>query len=324
MPILAVSGSSGFVGNALCSELLSRGHAVRRIVRRAKGSLPSSPLSNDEVLEVPVGDIGPDTDWTNALAQIDCVVHLAARVHIMKDNAKDPLAEFLRINTAATEHLARCAAQAGVRRLVFLSTINVNGTKTMGVPFTEVAPARPSNPYGVSKWKAEKVLLQIARETGIEIVILRSPLIYGLGARGKFPMLVKAIMRGAPLPLASVANKRSLLYLGNAVDALILAALHPDAAGKTFLLSDGQDVSTPELIRRLAADLGVPARLVHCPLSLLRLAGRLLGKVDSVSGLIDSLQIDSSAIRRELGWAPLFSVEQGLHAAAQWYRNQHL
>jgi len=326
MPILAISGSSGFVGNALCCELLVRGYAVRRIVRRVKESPRSSPLTKVEGEVkgegVPVGDIGSDTNWSNVLEKVDCVVHLAARVHVLKDTARDPLNEFRRTNTAATEHLARCAAQAGVRRLVFMSTINVSGTKTTGAPFTESDPAHPGNSYGISKWEAEKALAHVANETGLETVILRSPLIYGPDAKGKFPMLIKAIVHHTPLPLASINNRRSLLYLGNAVDALVLAATHPIAAGKTFFLSDGQDVSTPELIRQLAAEMGVPARLLHCPPFLLRTMGRLLGKADSVSGLIDSLQIDSSAIRRELGWAPPYSLEQGLRATAQWYRNQ--
>ncbi|MDE2091048.1 MAG: SDR family oxidoreductase [Gammaproteobacteria bacterium] len=327
---ILVTGANGFVGSALCRELMAHGHALRRVVRRADDPSHLSPLpegegianltfQEGEAVVVPVGDINPDTDWSDALDQADCVVHLAARVHVMKDTAGDPLAEFRRTNTAATEHLARCAAQAGVRRLVFMSSIKVNGEETMNAPFTESDPACPGDPYGVSKWEAELALARVAADTGLEIVILRPPLIYGPGVKGNFLALLKAVARGVPLPLASVNNHRSLLYLGNAVDALALAMTHPAAAGRTFLLSDGQDVSTPELIRWLAVEMDVPGRLLHCPPFLLRLAGRMLGKADSVSRLADSLQVDSSAIRRELGWAPPYSLEQGLRATAQWY-----
>jgi nucleoside-diphosphate-sugar epimerase len=251
---------------------------------------------------------------------VDCVVHLAARVHVMNDTAADPLAEFRRTNTAGTEHLARCAAAAGVKRLVFVSTIKVNGEETRDRPFIESDPACPGDPYGISKWEAEQVLARVAADTGLEYVILRPPLVYGPGVKGNFLKLLSAIERGVPLPLAAIANRRSLLYLGNLVDALILAATHSLAAGKTFLVSDGQDVSSPELILRLAKEMDAPGRLLHCPRSLLRLGGRLLGRADAVSRLVESLQVDSSAIRSELGWEPPFSLEDGLKATAEWYR----
>jgi len=330
---ILVTGANGFVGSALCRELMARNHAVRRAVRRVEDSphlstLPEGegvvnlPFQEGEEVVVPVGDINPDTDWSDALDQVDCVVHLAARVHVMKDTASEPLAEFRRTNTETTEHLARCAAQAGVRRLVFMSSIKVNGEGTSNAPFTESDPACPSDPYGVSKWEAKQALARVAVDTGLEVAILRSPLIYGPGVKGNFLRLLKTVMRGIPLPLASINNRRSLLHVGNAVDALALVATHPAASGKTFVLNDGQDVSTPDLIRRLAVELGVPGRLLPCPPFMLRLAGRMLSKADSVSRLVDSLQVDSSAIRRELGWAPPYSLEQGLRATAQWYRNQ--
>ena len=316
---ILVTGANGFIGKALSKELIKRGCPVRLTMRRPDNLAYLDPHAELAEFYMPTGDIGPDTDWSNAMDQADCVVHLAARVHVMKDTAGEPLVEFRRTNTVATEHLARCAAQAGVRRLVFMSSIKVNGEETMDAPFTESDPACPSDPYGVSKWEAELALARVAVDTGLEIVILRSPLIYGPGVKGNFLALLKAVARGVPLPLASVNNRRSLLYLGNAVNALALVAMHPAAAGRTFLLSDGQDVSTPELILQLAMELGVPGRLLHCPPFLLQLAGRMLGKADSVSRLADSLQVNSSAIRRELGWVPPYSLEQGLHATAQWY-----
>ncbi|HVC28988.1 MAG TPA: SDR family oxidoreductase [Gammaproteobacteria bacterium] len=316
---ILITGANGFVGSALCQDLMVRGYTVRRAVRRSEERPQKVPLLQGAEFGVPVGDIGQDTDWSVALDQVDCVVHLAARVHVMKEAAHDPFAEFRRINTAGTEQLARSAVQAGVRRLVFMSTIKVNGEKTTEAPFRESDLACPGDPYSVSKWEAEQALSRIAAETGLEVVILRPPLIYGPGVQGNFLALLKVLVRGVPLPLAGINNHRSLLYLGNAVDALLFAATHPDAGGKTYLLSDGQDISTPELIIRLAMELGVASPLLHCPAALLRLAGRMLGKMDSVSRLINSLQVDSSAIRRELGWVPPYSLEQGLRATAKWY-----
>jgi nucleoside-diphosphate-sugar epimerase len=323
MKIVLVTGANGFVGSALYRELRVRGYAVRGAVRRPGGrsSLYPGPLPEGDGEIAEVGDVGPETDWSAALDQVDCVVHLAARVHVMKDAAADPLAEFRRTNTAATERLARCAVAAGAKRLVFVSTIKVNGEETRDKSFTESDSAHPGDPYGISKWEAEQVLARVSAETGLEVVILRPPLIYGPGVKGNFLTLLNVVMRGIPLPLAAVDNKRSLLYLGNAVDALILATTHPEAAGKTFLLSDGQDVSSPELVLKLAKELDAPGRLLHCPRPLLRLGGRMLGKADAVSRLVESLQVDSSALRRELGWEPPFSLEDGLKATAEWYRS---
>lgn len=335
-PRILVTGANGFVGNALHRELITRDFAVRGAVGGLEGrlhrfprpdplpedasrSLIPSPFPAGEGI-VKIEDIGPETDWSAALDRVDCVVHLAARVHVMKDAAADPQAEFRRTNTVGTERLAHCAAAAGVKRLVFVSTIKVNGEETRGKPFTESDLPYPEDPYGISKWEAEQALARVGADTGLEIVVLRPPLIYGPGVKGNFLTLLNVIMRGIPLPLAAVDNKRSLLYLGNAVDALILAATHPEAAGKTFLLSDGRDVSSPELILRLAKEMDAPGRLLHCPRSLLRLGGRMLGKAGAVSRLVESLQVDSSAIRRELGWEPPFSLEDGLRATAGWYR----
>lgn len=317
-----ITGANGFVGGVLVDELAKRCYPVRLAVRRVEGSSRLDPPAEETGDWAPIGDIGPDTNWSDALKDVNCVIHLAGRVHVMKDIARDPLTEFRRINTAGTEHLARCAAQAGIKRLVFMSSIKVNGEETKTTPFAETDPARPHDPYGISKWEAEQALARVAADTGLEVVVLRSPLIYGPEVKGNFLSLVKAIVRGVPLPLAGINNRRSLLYVGNAVDALVLAATHPSAAGKTFLLSDGQDVATPDLIQRLAKLLCVPARLVRCPPFLLQLAGGMLGKAESVSRLTNSLQVDSSTIRNVLGWRPPWSLEQGLQATAEWYRNE--
>ena len=322
MNSILITGADGFVGSALYRELVERRYAVRCAVRQKAAIYHASTFHDKQNATVTIGNIGSDTDWSATLEHVDCVVHLAARVHVMKEAARDPLTEFRLINTAGTEHLACCAAQAGVKRLVFLSSIKVNGEATTDQPFAEADPPHPCDPYGISKWEAEQALIRVAADTGLEVVILRSPLIYGPEVKGNFLSLLRAVAHGVPLPLASINNQRSLLYVGNAVDALVLAATHSSAAGGTFLLSDGQDVSTPDLIRRLAKLLCVPARLVRCPPFLLQLAGGMLGKAESVLRLTSSLQVDSSTIRNALGWIPPWSLEQGLQATAEWYRNE--
>lgn len=317
-----ITGADGFVGSALCRELVERRYVVRCAVRQKAAIYHASTFHDKQNATVTIGDIGPDTNWSHALEKVDCVIHLAARVHNIRGNDADLLTEFRRTNTAGTEHLARCAVKAGVKRLVFMSSIKVNGEMTADTPFAETDPARPCDPYGISKWEAEQALARVAADTGLEVIILRSPLIYGPEVKGNFLSLVKAIVRGVPLPLAGIRNRRSLLYIGNAVDALVLAATHPSAAGRTFLLSDGQDVSTPDLIQRLAKLLCVRARLVRCPPFLLQLVGGMLGKAESVSRLTSSLQVDSSTIRNVLGWRQPWSLEQGLQATAEWYRNE--
>lgn len=302
-----VTGANGFVGRSLCAELLRQGHAVRAAVRSASSLIA-------EAARVVVGTIDGETDWTEALCGVGVVIHLAARVHVMHDESKNPLEEFRRVNVAGTEHLARSAAASGVKRLVYVSSIKVNGEATSGNDkFTEVDVPSPQDPYGVSKWEAELVLQRVAKETGLEVVIVRPPLVYGAGVKGNFAQMLKVLAKGIPLPLASVQNRRSLVYVGNLVDALILCATHPAAAGQTYLVSDGQDISTPDLLRRLAIAMGHPVRLLPCPLSLLKLAGRLTGKSDQVERLLGSLQVDSGKIRSELSWVPPYTLQQGLH-----------
>lgn len=314
---LLVTGASGFVGQALCGELLRRGHAVRGAVR-SQMDAPQIPVTL-------VGDIGPATDWSAALNGMDTVIHLAARVHVMQDAAADPLSAFRRANTAATEHLARSAAAAGVRRLVYASSIKVNGEEThAGKKFSEADTPAPQDPYGISKWEAEQALHRVAGDTGLQVAIVRPPLVYGPGVKGNFAQMLGVVARGVPLPLASVHNQRSLIYLGNLVDALIACATQPAAAGQTYLLSDGEDVSTPDLLRQLARGMGVPSRLFPCPPALLRFAATLAGKSQQLERLLGSLQVDSDKIRRDLNWVPPYSVQQGLQATAQWHRTQYI
>jgi len=319
MKTVLVTGANGFIGRALCAELLKRKYAVRGVVR------DSSNWDGNGCEVVRVTDIDATTDWTGAMRGIDTVIHLAARVHVMSDAVADPLAEFLRVNTAGTERLARSAAASGVKRLVYVSSIKVNGEAThSGNKFTEADTPSPHDPYGVSKCEAEQVLHRVAEETGLEVVIVRPTLVYGAGVKGNFAQMLRVLAKGIPLPLASVRNLRSLIYVENLVDALIVCATHPDAAGKIYLVSDGEDISTPDLLRRLGTALGRPVRLFPCPQALLKLAGQLTGKSDQVERLLGSLQVDSDKIRRELNWTPPYSLQQGLQATAEWYRNAHL
>lgn len=237
----------------------------------------------------------------------------------MQERSPGALDAYRTVNVAGTEKLARDAAAAGVRRLAFLSSIKVNGERTTDGPFTEDDMPRPEDAYGISKWEAEQSLWKIAADTGLEVVVLRAPLVYGSGVKGNFLRLMNLIARGCPLPLASVHNKRSLVYLGNLVDVLIAAAQAPAAAGHTYLVSDGEDMSTPALIRGIAKALDVPPRLFPVPVPLLRAGGALLGRGGEAARLTGSLQIDSSKIRRELGWRSPFSVAQGLEETGRWY-----
>ena len=303
-----MTGASGFIGQALCAAAAA-GHRVRRAVRRAEGDDPAT---------VTVGELAPDTDWRRALEGVRCVVHLAARTHVLSETARDPLAEYRRVNVEGTLRLAEQAAQAGVRRLVFMSSVKVNGESTQR-PFTERDDPRPEDGYGFSKRDAERALGRVSGTTGMEVVILRPPLVYGPGVKGNFLRLLDVVARRAPLPLASIRNRRSLIYVGNLVDAVLAAIASPRAAGGTYLLSDGEDVSTPELVREMARALGVAPRLLPCPSSWLKLAGAVTGRRAAVARLTGSLQVDSTAAHRDLEWRPRYTLAQGLAATARWY-----
>ncbi len=311
---ILVTGATGFVGRALCGELVARGHHVRAALRRDV-DLPTGCERRV------VGEIGPETDWRGALDGIDAVAHLAARVHVMRETAADPLAAFRRTNVDGTLRLAQSAAQAGVRRFVFLSSVKILGDASPAGPLIESSPAKPRDPYGVSKWEAEQGLAQVARESAMEIVILRPPLVYGPGVKGNFRALGRFLDRGVPLPLGAIRNRRSLLYLGNLVEAIDLCLSHDAAAGKTYLIRDGEDLSTPDLARRLAAALGSRARLFPVPGAVLRLAAGCHGRKAEAERLLGSLTVDERQIRQELGWRPRFTVEQGVAYTAAWFRS---
>lgn len=312
-----VTGATGFVGRALCAQLVRGGQRVRACAR----SQPSG-FTMPGIEPVHTGDLSLQNDWSRLLAACDTVVHLAARVHVMRETVTDPLAEFRRANVAATERLATQAAAAGVRRLVYVSTIKVNGEHTADRPFSETDEPTPVDAYALSKWEAEQVLHRIAAESGLEIVIVRPPLIYGPGVKGNFLSLLRLVGSGLPLPFASCHNRRSLVGLNNFIDLLVQCVLHPAAAGQTFLVSDGEDLSTPELLRRMAQAFGKHACLLPVPAGWLQLAARLAGRTGVYERLCGSLQVDTGNTRRVLNWSPPQTVAAELMSTVQWYISQ--
>lgn len=310
--LILVTGATGFVGQALCVTLVNQGFSVRAAVR----DCTKFKVAGCETVVVP--SMEEDIDWTNALADVDVIIHLAARVHVMQDNASNPLHAFRKVNLYATEHLARSAVANNVKRLVYVSSIKVNGEETTGDgKFTEQSKPAPQDPYGVSKYEAELSLHKIASETALEVAIVRPPLVYGPGVKGNFAQMISIIKKRIPLPFLAVNNLRSLIYIDNFVSALILCAVHPAATGKTFLVCDGDDVSTADLIKQLSVSLGSPVRMFALPLSLLKAAGFLLSKSSQIERLIGSLRVDSTKIREELGWKPQFTVYEGLNLTAK-------
>ncbi|MCG9101342.1 SDR family oxidoreductase [Laribacter hongkongensis] len=309
-----VTGANGFVGSALCARLRRDGFSVRGAVR----SLNSKP-SGVEALAI--GSLSSETDWTTALKNVDQVVHLAARVHVMNDKSPDPLVEFRRVNVEGTAALARQAAGAGVRRLVFLSSVKVNGEFTEACqPFTADDLPAPKDAYGASKQEAEQLLRQIATETGMEVVIIRPPLVYGPGVKANFESMMRWLARGLPLPLAAMTqNCRSLVALDNLVDLIVTCSKHSAAANQTFLVSDGEDLSTAELLKRIGAAIGHPARLFYAPPGLLKLGATVLNKPGIYQRLCGSLQLDIAKTRQLLGWTPPVSVDEGLRRAAEGF-----
>lgn len=300
---LLLTGATGFIGSALMRRLVQNGWNVRAAVRRANGSST----------EVVVGDIDSRTDWSKALQGCRTVVHLAARVHVMRDEAADPLAEFRKVNVEGTLKLARQAAAAGVRRFVFLSTIKVNGESSQpGQPFRPDDTPAPEDAYGISKLEAELELQKICADTGMEFVVIRPPLVYGPGVRGNFRTLLRWVQRGIPLPLGAVDNRRSLMALENLVDLIAVCLTHPAAANQVFLAADGEDVSTTELLRKIARSCGRSARLLPVPPTWLRCCAAMLGKKVAVDRLLGSLAVDSTKARDLLDWRPVVSMEEQL------------
>jgi nucleoside-diphosphate-sugar epimerase len=308
MNTVLLTGSTGFVGSALLAELKKLPEF--QVVSAVRSAV--SPASDDVVV---VGNIDGTTDYSSALNGVDVVVHAAARAHIMRDEVSDPLAEYRKVNVEGTLSLAKQAVAAGVKRFVYISSIKVNGESTTGLPaFTESDSVKPEDPYGVSKQEAEEGLRLLAQETGLEVVIIRPPLVYGPGVKANFLSLLKLSATGLPLPFGAVNNKRSMVYVGNLVDLIVRCIDHPAAANETFLVSDGEDVSLRNLVTYIRLCLGRSPRLLPVPVGLFKLAGALTGKRGMVDRLVGDLQVDSSKVRTLLGWVPPYTVEQGIAA----------
>ncbi|OHW39720.1 MULTISPECIES: SDR family oxidoreductase [Pseudomonas] len=312
---LLVTGSSGFVGRHLIQQLQGSTHLqVRALVRR----LPDVSASDVEYVVLP--DFSAVSPEHPAVQGVDVVVHLASRVHVMNDTEVDPLAAFRQVNVGHTLALARSAASAGARRFVFVSSVKVNGEQTApGRPFRETDPSAPVDPYGISKMEAEEALKALALETGLEVVIVRPVLVYGPGVKANFESMMKWLVKRVPLPFGAISNQRSLVALDNLVSLILTCTTHPAASNQTFLASDGDDVSTTELLRKLATALDAPARLIPVPQWVLACGATLLGKKALSQRLCGSLQVDITKAREVLGWHPPLTLEQGLEVTAQHY-----
>ena len=312
--VVLVTGASGFVGQAVCRKLAERSDfAVRGAVR--------GQYAANAAHCVRVGDLGAETDWSEALDAVDSVIHTAARVHILDDSAADPLAEFRRVNVEGTLALARQCVNRGVRRFVYLSSIKVNGEETArGKPYLFDDAPNPLDAYGISKLEAEEGLQQIAADHGLELVIIRPPLVYGPGVRANFRAMMAAIYRRLPLPLGRViGNRRSLVSLENLSDLIMTCVDHSGAPGRVFLASDGEDLSTAALLRRLGDAMGRSAILLPVPPKMLELAAAAIGRRAIARRLLGSLQVDVGATRKALDWTPPFSVDEGLELAARHF-----
>lgn len=309
--MIFVTGGTGFVGSALLNRLLRDGYETSANVRSSVSNIPGG------VQSLLIGGITAATDWNAALKGVQVVVHCAARVHVMDDRSLDPLEAYRQLNVDGTLNLANQAAQAGVRRFVFVSSIKVNGEVSRpSQPFTADQVPAPLDPYGISKLEAELGLREIESKTGMEVVIVRPPLVFGPGVKANFASMMRWVAHEIPLPLGAIHNARSMVSLDNLVDLLVTCLEHPAARGQTFLVSDGEDLSTTELLRRTARAMGKKALLLPVPTFFLELSGALLGKRAVVQRLCGSLQVDIKKTKDLLGWSPPVSVDEGLRQTA--------
>lgn len=299
--MILVTGANGFIGHRLTADLRAQDQSIRTVGRTSHSA------------DIVIDAIDGRTDWHQALEGIDKIVHLAARVHIMKDSAADPLEAFRTVNRDGTLHLARAAAAAGVRRFVFISTLKVNGEETQpGHAFHADDKPQPEDAYALSKWEAEQGLIEIGRKTGLETVIVRPPLVYGRGVKANFAALHRLARTRLPLPFGRLEGRRSLLYVGNLSNLISVCLDHPMAAGETFLASEGEDVSVAELVRRIRRLEGRRSGLLPVPSTLLRRAASLLGREEMYRRLAGSLEADVSKTRTMLNWTPPYTLDQGL------------
>lgn len=301
MSRILVTGANGFIGTALCDTLMSMRVPFVSSVRRK-----TSPLHCE------IGDLNASTDWTQALLDCDAVIHLAARVHVMNDAADDPMQAYREVNVDATVNLANQAADHGVRRFVFVSSIKVNGEATFDIPFSAGDKPHPIDPYGRSKLEAEQALLEVSRHTGMEVAIVRPTLVYGPGVGANFLRLMRLVKRGLPLPLGRVTNRRSMVAIDNLVDLLIQCTFHPQAAGQTFLASDDNDMSISDLVMEIGRAMNKKPMLLPAPVGLVNACAYAIGKADVASRLFGSLQVDISRTKELLGWRPVVSTDEAI------------
>jgi nucleoside-diphosphate-sugar epimerase len=309
MSNLLITGANGFIGRALISKLaLEQNHFVRASVRK-KTIQFSKQIEIIENMEA-----SSNTNWADALSDIDVVIHLLARVHVMDDKVADPLLEFRNINVNATIVLANAAAKQGIKRFVFLSSVKVNGESTFHKSFSEFDVPHPQDAYAISKWEAEEALRKISKDTGMEVVIIRSPLVYGPHVKANFLKMMQYIKRGIPLPLGAIQNKRSLIGIDNLVDFIAMTISHPKAANQTFLISDDEDISTTDLLRRIGKYIGKPARLIPLHPKILSFLLNILGRQDFGDRLLGSLEVDITKAKKLLAWSPPKTLDEGLRA----------
>ncbi len=308
-----VTGASGFVGRVLIQTLLDNDYNVIAAVRSETVTYP------DEVELLRYSDIS-DNDWGVKLSSVDIIIHAAARVHVMDEYSTDPLTAFREVNVTGTLNLAKQAALSDVKRFIFISSVKVNGEMTLkGKPFEPTDDFIPSDPYGLSKYEAEQGLLKLAKQTEMEVVIIRPPLVYGLGVKANFAAMINLIKKGLPMPFGAINNQRSLVSLDNLVNFIIHCIDHPKAANEIFLISDGEDVSTTELIKKVAKAFDKKAWLLHIPVSWMTFIAKLVGKTDVTERLFGSLQVDSSKARDLLGWKPVVTMDEQLKKIAENY-----
>jgi len=314
MKKIAITGANGFIGKSLCKTFSKLNRSFVRIVR-SENSLKTLNGINT----IFVGDINSNTNWSQSLEDCEVIIHCAGKAHVM-DN-KDNLYDYYKVNTEGTKNLAEQATQAGVKRLVFLSSIKVNGENTdkinIGKKFYYKDMPDPQDVYARSKLEAEKALWEISSRTGLEVVVVRLPLVYGYGAKGNLSRLIKLIKLGIPLPLSIIKNKRSMIGIDNLINLLIRCIDHPKANGKTFLASDGEDLSTPQLIKLIGSSMGRKAYLFPVPLFLLKILGSIFGKQKEIIRLTESLRIDNNYVKEILDWRPPLSIEESIRKMIQ-------
>ncbi|MBW7470478.1 UDP-glucose 4-epimerase family protein [Marinobacter sp. F4218] len=310
-PSILITGGSGFIGRALARRLVDSGrHRVRASCRSGR----PAPVSH-EIVESP--DLSQEANWRRALDGVDAVIHTAGRAHEVRSSTTNQLAEYRQVNALGTLALARQAAESGVRRFVFLSTVKVNGEFSIpGQPFKPSDTPAPTDPYGISKFEAEEGLRDLASRTDMEVVIIRPVLVYGPGVQANFRSMMLWLKRGFPLPLGGIRNKRSILFVDNLVDLVTVCLDHPDAAGRIFLVSDGEDLSTPQMLRKLGSALGKPARLIPVPEGVLIQTMALLGRGAMANRLCSSLQVDISDTAKVLGWRPPVNLDDALQTTS--------